>query len=243
VFSYYLLSDLNPKDGAKGLHIPTDDEVAGVRTQVKNCVQRKKDTTQDPQKFGPTISGGFFSDDTLPDPPGDLTARQPLGPAIVVSMTEQRTLLDHSQTTSDFTKSELNRQLVLKSFPVVDESEARELDSILDRRRAVAVAAKLGARYLLTGHVTTNESPPDDYTGLIAVQVSATLELIDDTGKVLFSHTYAPTADNPQSHSDMTEAGAAAAVTQEIASQMANDVAPVIRQALGLPGDNTNSKD
>lgn len=86
---------------------------------------------------------------------------------------------------------------------------------------------------MIRAQVHTVCAPPDDFTGLLSVQASSTLELIDENGRVLFQQSFAPTASDPQDHADLTETGAASGILQTLGDKMANAVVPKLRETWG----------
>ena len=141
-------------------------------------------------------------------------------------------LQDGNKETSNYAQSAFSAALIRQSFPLVDQAAARELDGIVDRKQAAAKAHQFGARYLMRAHIQSACAPPDGFTGLLSVQASGTLELIDETGRVLYQRDFTPTADDPQDHADLTETGAASKILQTLGEKMAEAVVPKLRETL-----------
>jgi len=227
------------------LIIPNQDVAKEINTHVQTYILRnKKPFTQTPQVIGTLPSAGLVPMDTpidtsgppkMPDPPGRLEARDPLGPAIILDLPDSRKQLNGTTVRSDIMQSALRAALVKQNFPLVDPAAARQLETLLSRKSAAAKAKRLGARYLIRGRAETEAAKLPNTGSFITVQATVTAELIDENGNVLAQVVIGSTQDEPVAGSDDTETGAAKMAFDEAAQKLTAALLPKLRAALVQP--------
>lgn len=221
------------------LTIPNQDDAKTINTHVETYILRnKKPFTQTPQVIGILPGGGLIPTTgavVIPDPPGVPAARIPLGPAILLDLSEERTQLSGKVIKSNLMQSLLRTALVQRNFPLVDPASAARLKTLLKRESTAASAKKLGARYLIRGHAESEATKMQITGNFITVQATVTAELIDEQGNVLAQTVVGSTQDEPVAGTDITETGAAKMAFEEAASKLTAVLLPKLRTALSQP--------
>ncbi len=238
------------------LSIPNQDDAEAINTHVSTFILRnKKPFTQTPQVIGElpiqgeipwnptTNTGGRPADGhpptggprTLPDPPGGLAARDPLGPAILLDLPDARKQLNGTTVRSDIMQSALRAALLKQNFPLVDPAAARQLETLLDRKSAAAKAKRLGARYLIRGRAETEATKLPNTGPFITVQATVTAELIDENGNVLAQAVIGSTDDDEAVGSNIVEKSAAKMALEDAAQKLTAALLPKLRAALVQP--------
>jgi hypothetical protein len=243
VFTWFFLKkqqEINPD----ALRIPCVDDAASVNTHVATYIRRNKQPfTQTPQVIGALPKGGLIEVTVSPEnqpgsvPPGTLVARPPLGPALLVEITDVRTQLNGTTITSEIAQSALRAALLDHNFPLVDPQAARQLEKLLDRKIAAAKAKQLGAHYLIRGRATTSATKMAITRDFVTVQATVTAEVIDETGNVLCEAVIGGTQDDPIAGTDITEGGASKMALQVAVQKLSEVLLPKLRAILSRSRD------
>ena len=256
VFTWFFLKK-QAEIAPTGIRIPTKDDADAINTHVETYIRRNKQPfTQTPQVIGALPRGGLIQVDptgnsqeensggvsgghplgggasALQDPPGDLLARDPLGPAILVDLPDTRTQLNGTTVKSEIALALLRKDLMAHNFPLVDPHSARQLETMLNPKTAAAKAKALGARFLIRGRAETEATKLALTGSFITVQATMTAEIIDEKGNVLAQAVVGSTQDEPVAGSDITEKGAATIALTEAARQMTDALLPKLRAIL-----------
>ena len=255
VFTWFFLKKQD-EIAPNSLSIPNQDDAETINTHVSTFILRnKKPFTQTPQVIGdlpiegeipwnPTTNTGGRPTDghspvggppKMPDPPGTLAARDPLGPAILVDLPDARKQLNGTTVKSDIMQSALRKALLKQNFPLVDLAAARQLETLLNRKSAAAKAKKLGARYLIRGRAETEATKLAITGPFITVQATVTAELIDENGNVLAQAVIGSTEDDEAVGSNIVERSAATVALEDAAQKLTVALLPKLRAALVQP--------
>lgn len=234
VFTWFFLKRQAEIDPNR-LTIPSQDDAGMVNTHVETYIRRnKKPFTQTPQVIGTLPAAGVipWGSSSLPDSPGSLVARAPLGPVLLVDLPDARTQLNGSTIKSEIAQAALRQALLRANFPLVDLAGAHQLRKMLDRKTAAAGAKKLGAAYLIRGRAETQAGKLAITKDFINVQAIITAELIDEDGNVLAQAVIGGTEDDPVAGSDIHENVAAKMALTDAAEKLMAALLPKLRTAL-----------
>lgn len=248
VFTWFFLKR-QEEIAPNSLTIPNEDDASIINTHVATYIKRnKKPFTQTPQVIGKLPNAGLVQVDPpvdngngghnadLPEPPGDVVAREPLGPVILVDLPEERTQLNGNTIKSKITESALRAALLKQNFPLVDRAGAAQLANMLDRKTAATKAKKLGAAYLIRGKAETSASQMQVTRDFINVQATITAELIDEAGNVLADIVIGGTDDDPVVGTDITEGAAAKVALVQAAQKLTEAITPKLQAIVAKHG-------
>ena len=206
-----------------------------LTTQVAKKVESEALDVQTPQVLTQEpLTNPVTTDDPQapaaipPRAAAQLTAKEPLGPALIVSLTDKRTLPDGGSVTSQIAETMATQQFVSQNFPLLDKNAARQFHEMLDIPDAASQAAKKGARFLILGEAETSANKMDGLGGLVTVTATITAKLIDDQGNVLDAATV---SSDPQAGG--TEVRAATKALQQAVDALVSEISPKVAAALG----------